>query len=342
MTSNIFLNSCSSKLSNEKTAPNVVDLLVKCGTEIKNQSAAVLGKTLCTTRKFDLKSSSSSSVLSPPPPQSPQPQIPSQIPPTINLVKEESCSISCSSSSSMLQKPVCPVAAAASQFISSFQFIDPSELMRSLYAMSKRPFLILLDCRPYTEFNTKHIKDSVHLNCRDKLIKKRLQMQKITVKDLISCELTKSKLEKAASASLESSGESESSLDGCSSNSSSISSSSSSTSCSSRRSQFSFNKFATLNNEVADDSVVPDNNSSSNQSGEEGEAAENIIVIYDDTTSDEQDLLVDSNPLKIVQENIKKAGFQKECKILKGMKILFVIYYWKKNLNQFFRDENLT
>jgi hypothetical protein len=69
---------------------------------------------------------------------------------------------------------------------------------------------------------------------------------------------------------------------------------------------------------------VPDNNPNSNQSGEEEEAAENIIVIYDDTTSDEQDLLVDSNPLKIVQENIKKAGFQKECKILKGMRMKIV------------------
>jgi len=80
----------------------------------------------------------------------------------------------------------------------SSAFIDPTDLKRmfdsSLSKLSKF-FVILLDCRTYNEFNLKHIKDSVHLNCRDKLTKKRLQTRKLTVKDLISCEEVKSKFD---------------------------------------------------------------------------------------------------------------------------------------------------
>jgi protein-tyrosine phosphatase len=44
----------------------------------------------------------------------------------------------------------------------------------------------------------------------------------------------------------------------------------------------------------------------------------NIIVLYDDKTSDISELQCESNPLKIVQDNIKQSGVKKECKILKG------------------------
>ena len=47
-----------------------------------------------------------------------------------------------------------------------------------------------------------------------------------------------------------------------------------------------------------------------------------MIVIYDDKTSDLSELQSESNPLKIVQENIKQSGYKKECKILKGNKSL--------------------
>ena len=49
----------------------------------------------------------------------------------------------------------------------------------------------------------------------------------------------------------------------------------------------------------------------------EDSSKEKIIVLYDDTC-DVKELQSDSNPLKIVQENIKQFGYKKECKILKG------------------------
>jgi hypothetical protein len=77
----------------------------------------------------------------------------------------------------------------------SSQFIDPTELKNSIYEFSSKFLLILLDCRTYNDFNLKHIKDSVHLNCRDKLTRKRLQTRKLTVKDLISSEEIKNKFD---------------------------------------------------------------------------------------------------------------------------------------------------
>jgi dual specificity MAP kinase phosphatase len=119
------------------------------------------------------------------------------------------------------------------------------------------------------------------------LIKKRLQNQKITVKDLISCESTKSKFENHVATSPDG-GE-----------------------------KISLNKLDISNRAVENLSSSRQMNERTNNQQEEDEDG-NIIVLYDDTTSDVNDLLVDSNPLKIVQENIEKAGFNKECKILKG------------------------
>jgi hypothetical protein len=62
-----------------------------------------------------------------------------------------------------------------------------------------------------------------------------------------------------------------------------------------------------------------------------------MIVIYDDKTSNLNELQSESNPLKIVQENIKQCGYKKECKILKGIDLIlipprdrinFFIRYW--------------
>ena len=99
-------------------------------------------------------------------------------------------------------KPLTAIIAEASQSSTSSTsslsfastFIEAQELKRKLLELPKF-IVILLDCRTYTDFNLKHIKDSVHLNCRDKLIKKRLQTRKLTVKDLISNEDVKNKLD---------------------------------------------------------------------------------------------------------------------------------------------------
>lgn len=356
MASNLFM-STSSKLTTNTTSggekATVVDLLVKCGNEIKNQSVAALGKTLC---KYESSSRSPLELESQQQQQTPC------------MLKSAVSSLCRAASNTLLLPSACPTTAAAaaasapatnntpsSSSSASSPFIDPSELMKNLCEISKKPCVILLDCRPYTEFNNKHIKDSVHLNCRDKLIKKRLQMQKITIRDLISCELTKSKLDSALLSSCSSSSTdsessmSESSDDSCSrssTNSCSSSSSSSSkkqavecnlnsmilsnhmsnkldydkmttTSTSSRLSNYSISSFNNLSTS-SNSSCTSTSTSSSSSSDTDSASDENIIVIYDDTTADDKDLLADSNPLKIVQENLKKAGIRKECKILKG------------------------
>lgn len=89
------------------------------------------------------------------------------------------------------------ISSSTSSSSSCSQFIDPSELKNKFYEFSSKFLLILLDCRTYNDFNLKHIKDSVHLNCRDKLTRKRLQSRKLTVKDLISSEEIKNKFEAA-------------------------------------------------------------------------------------------------------------------------------------------------
>lgn len=176
----------------------------------------------------------------------------------------------------------------------SNQFIDPCELKKTLLAYMNQ--IILLDCRTITDFNSKHIKDSVHLNCRDKLIKKRLQARKLTVKDLISCQEIKNKFDQATSET-------------------SVSSPS---------------KAETYEKEKVPEACMVSNNCDSlnllseklakiTADSESDLVSKNdMIIIYDDKTSDMDDLKSDSNPLKIVQENIKQSGFKNECKILKG------------------------
>lgn len=161
-------------------------------------------------------------------------------------------------------------------------FIDPTELKNKFYEFSSKFLLILLDCRTANDFNHKHIKDSVHLNCRDRLTRKRLQSRKLTVKDLISSEEIKNKFEVP--------------VDICE--------------------QDNVNSFF----EEAVSSTK--NSNQTTQSFEDEIKAlkndNNMIVLYDDTTSDLSDLQSDQNPLKIVQENIKQSGYKKDCRILKG------------------------
>lgn len=67
-------------------------------------------------------------------------------------------------------------------------FIEINEFKNLLSTLT---FLIILDCRLFKDFQIEHIKNSQHINCRDKITKKRLASKKLTVKDLISCEETK-------------------------------------------------------------------------------------------------------------------------------------------------------
>lgn len=72
-------------------------------------------------------------------------------------------------------------------------FIEPSEL-KNQFIKSLIP-VIFLDCRTAKDFNQVHITNSVHLNCRDKIIKKRLENKKISFVDLINCKETKKKID---------------------------------------------------------------------------------------------------------------------------------------------------
>ncbi|XP_072301966.1 dual specificity protein phosphatase 10 [Eucyclogobius newberryi] len=49
------------------------------------------------------------------------------------------------------------------------------------------PVPVIIDCRPFTEYNKSHIRGAVHINCSDKMSRRRLQQGKITVLDLLSC-----------------------------------------------------------------------------------------------------------------------------------------------------------
>jgi hypothetical protein len=156
------------------------------------------------------------------------------------------------------------------------QFIDPFDLKKKLFEIQSK-IIIFLDCRSFSDFNLKRIKDSVHLNCRDRLTKKRLQTLKLSVKDLISCEQIKNKFEidtnKVQNATPS-------------------------------RIAASFNSLNNFNN---NEKAKTDNRQT-----------DDMIVLYDDTTTDPKDLQNDSNPLRIVQENIRRHGFKNQCKILKG------------------------
>jgi dual specificity MAP kinase phosphatase len=49
------------------------------------------------------------------------------------------------------------------------------------------PVPVIIDCRPFMEYNKSHIQGAVHINCSDKISRRRLQQGKITVLDLLSC-----------------------------------------------------------------------------------------------------------------------------------------------------------
>ena len=206
------------------------------------------------------------------------------------------------------------IAATPANSSNSSPFIDAQELKRKLIESTKC-LVILLDCRTYTDFNSKAIQYSVHLNCRDKLIKKRLQTCKLSIKDLISNEEIKKKLDSNEDCLIKR---------GIASIVNKSSQIINRLAC--------VNNGQTINNSIKDDEIVADvkvnddfkenTMPSTHQAEEEEEGdkpnSDNMIIIYDDKTSDLNELQAESNPLKIVQENIKQCGYKKECKILKG------------------------
>ncbi|XP_062858029.1 dual specificity protein phosphatase 10 [Trichomycterus rosablanca] len=53
------------------------------------------------------------------------------------------------------------------------------------------PVPVIIDCRPFTDYNKSHIRGALHINCADKISRRRLQQGKITVLDLISSRQSK-------------------------------------------------------------------------------------------------------------------------------------------------------
>ncbi|MGH0120335.1 UNVERIFIED_CONTAM: hypothetical protein FKN15_064795 [Acipenser sinensis] len=74
---------------------------------------------------------------------------------------------------------------------SAARIIYPNELAKRITKCSKghqpMPGPVIIDCRPFMEYNKSHIQGAVHINCSDKISRRRLQQGKITVLDLISC-----------------------------------------------------------------------------------------------------------------------------------------------------------
>ncbi|XP_028580422.1 dual specificity protein phosphatase 10 [Podarcis muralis] len=80
-----------------------------------------------------------------------------------------------------------PVSGPTKQ-LPSVKIIYPNELAKKMTKCSKtHQGPVIIDCRPFMEYNKSHIQGAVHINCSDKISRRRLQQGKITVLDLISC-----------------------------------------------------------------------------------------------------------------------------------------------------------
>ncbi|XP_047429872.1 dual specificity protein phosphatase 10 [Mugil cephalus] len=75
--------------------------------------------------------------------------------------------------------------------LSTLRVIHPNELAKRMTCCPMGhpigPVPVIIDCRPFMEYNKSHIRGAVHINCSDKISRRRLQQGKITVLDLISC-----------------------------------------------------------------------------------------------------------------------------------------------------------
>lgn len=280
MTSALLLNKQSSELNSYFSLESSTSQITSSTSQ--NSSTSAISAICKGAKQFtNIISSQPNSIVLEPPTIDDSKDISTSLNGT-NLVQNLRNMISTSLSKDEVQTaveiPVHHAAQATTTGTQSSQFIDPSELKTKLFEFSSKFLLILLDCRTYNDFNLKHIKDSVHLNCRDKLTRKRLQTRKLTVKDLISSEEIKNKLDQETDAS----------------------------------------KNPTVGSLVTAAKSQADFTNSLMQSTDTQNPDNNMIVLYDDTTSELSDLQSDQNPLKIVQENIKQSGYNKDCKILKG------------------------
>ncbi|XP_030916674.1 dual specificity protein phosphatase 10 isoform X2 [Geospiza fortis] len=83
-----------------------------------------------------------------------------------------------------------PVSGSTKQ-LASIKIIYPNDLAKKMTKCSKshqqNQGPVIIDCRPFMEYNKSHIQGAVHINCSDKISRRRLQQGKITVLDLISC-----------------------------------------------------------------------------------------------------------------------------------------------------------
>lgn len=80
---------------------------------------------------------------------------------------------------------------AMPKLLPSVRLMHPNELAKRLSCCPMGhpvgPVPVIIDCRPFTEYNKSHIRGAVHINCSDKISRRRLQQGKITVLDLLSC-----------------------------------------------------------------------------------------------------------------------------------------------------------
>uniref|UniRef100_F7FRM2 Dual specificity phosphatase 10 n=2 Tax=Macaca TaxID=9539 RepID=F7FRM2_MACMU len=83
-----------------------------------------------------------------------------------------------------------PVSGTPKQ-LASIKIIYPNDLAKKMTKCNKSHLPsqgpVIIDCRPFMEYNKSHIQGAVHINCADKISRRRLQQGKITVLDLISC-----------------------------------------------------------------------------------------------------------------------------------------------------------
>ncbi|KAG8123297.1 hypothetical protein E2320_018996 [Naja naja] len=80
-----------------------------------------------------------------------------------------------------------PVSGPTKQ-LASIKIIHPNDLAKKMTKCNKsHQGPVIIDCRPFMEYNKSHIQGAVHINCSDKISRRRLQQGKITVLDLISC-----------------------------------------------------------------------------------------------------------------------------------------------------------
>lgn len=56
------------------------------------------------------------------------------------------------------------------------------------------PLPVIIDCRPFTDYNRSHIRGALHINCSDEISRRHLLQGKITVLDLISSHQSKDTL----------------------------------------------------------------------------------------------------------------------------------------------------